>query len=459
MSDGSSRPSKTAANRSDTQPRQNLWTRAADAASKTPASRNRYVDFLRALSILAVITGHWLLAAPYVVGGEISLSNMLEHQPWTRWLTWVFQVMPVFFLVGGYSNGVSWNAAKRDGRSYAEWLSGRLQRLIGPVVPLVVVWAVLAVVGHQMGVRPELIRTGSQMALVPIWFLAVYVMAVLLVPIAYAAWQRFGLLSFWALVAGAVLDDALFFAADFRVVGWLNYAFIWLAVHQLGFAWRDGRLGGSARTLLWAAGGMTLLVGLVTLGPYPVSMVSVPGEAVSNTLPPKLPMLALALFHCGLLLSIETPVRRWLERAVPWTATVLINGMIMTVFLWHLTASTAMIGLALAVGNVGLTASPGSGTWWALRPVWLIAYLVALIPLSLVFGRFERGPRDQGLPSAWRLVTGAVLVCGGLALLALDGVGGSGPLGLRIWVVLVPLVGAALAGVIRPVEIGKRSSA
>ncbi len=444
------RLSTALADRHKTRPQRNLWTRAAEVAAKTPASRNRYVDFLRALSILAVISGHWLIAAPYVVNGEITLSNMLEHQPWTRGLTWVFQVMPVFFLVGGYSNGVSWKAAKRDGRSYAEWLNDRLQRLIGPVVPLIVIWAILGVVGHQMGVRSELIRTGSQMALIPIWFLAVYVMTVVLVPIAYAAWQRFGLLSFWVLVAAAVLDDVLFFAAGLRAAGWLNYGFIWLAVHQLGFAWRDGQLGGWRRTLLWAVGGMALLVGLVTVGPYPVSMVSVPGEAVSNTLPPKLPMLALALFHCGLLLSIEMPVRRWLERAVPWTATVLINGMIMTVFLWHLTASTAMIGLAFALGDVGLTAQPGSGTWWALRPGWLIVYLIALTPLSLVFGRFERGALVKRSISAWRLVTGAALVSGGLAVLALDGVSGTGPLGLRIWVVLMPLLGAALAGVLPP---------
>ena len=39
------------------------------------------------------------------------------------------------------------------------------------------------------------------------------------------------------------------------------------------------------------------------------------------------------------------------------------------------------------------------------------------------------------------------MICGGLALLALDGIGGEGWLGLRWWVVLLPLVGAVLAGV------------
>ena len=167
------------------------------------------MDFLRALSILAVISGHWLLAAPYVDNGALSLVNLLQSQPWTRWLTWGFQVMPVFFLVGGYANGVSWEAALRDGKSYSEWLTGRLQRLIGPVLPLVAAWAVLGALAMQMGVAPEIVRVGSQVALVPIWFLAVYTFVVLLVPITYRFWQRFGFASFWILAAAAAANDVV----------------------------------------------------------------------------------------------------------------------------------------------------------------------------------------------------------------------------------------------------------
>ena len=56
-------------------PRLSHWSRATEVAARTPTSRNRYVDFLRALSILAVISGHWLMAAPYVNGAQLTLSN------------------------------------------------------------------------------------------------------------------------------------------------------------------------------------------------------------------------------------------------------------------------------------------------------------------------------------------------------------------------------------------------
>ncbi|NIM51285.1 MAG: acyltransferase family protein [Gemmatimonadales bacterium] len=424
-----------------------LWSRAAGVAARTPASRNRYVDFLRAVSILMVITGHWLVAAPYVIDGQLTLGSMLEYQRWTQLLSWAFQVMPVFFFVGGYSNGVSWKAAVRDGRSYAEWLNGRLQRLAGPVLPLLVVWALLGIAGYLSGVRPEMVKVGSQMALIPIWFLAVYVGVVVLVPLTYAAWQRFGMVSFWVLAVAVAVDDLLFFAADLRSVGWLNYGFIWVAVHQLGYAWRDGKLQTGRKALLWSGAGLAILIVLVTLGPHPLSMVSVPGEEVSNSLPPKLPMLLLGMIQVGLALALEAPARRWLERPHPWTATVLVNGMIMTIFLWHLTASTLIIGLALQIGNVGLTLEPGSGMWWLARPVWLGIYLLALAAFALAFGLFERGGAGGPPAAAWRQIVGAVMICGGLALLALDGIGGEGWLGLRWWVVLLPLLGAVLAGV------------
>jgi len=270
--------------------------------------------------------------------------------------------------------------------------------------------------------------------------------AVVLVPLTYAAWQRFGMQSFWVLAIAAALDDTLFFAANLRLVGWLNYGLIWLAVHQLGYAWRDGWFSRPRRALTWAGGGFVVLVVLVTVGPHPVSLVSVPGADVSNSLPPKLPMLLIGIVQSGLLLALEAPFRRWLARPTPWTLTVLINGMIMTIFLWHLTASTLVIGLALVLGGIGLTVEPGSAAWWALRPAWLALYLVALAGLAVVFSFFERGRAGIAPASGWRQVTGAALVCGGLAFLALDGVAGSGPLGLRL-VVFLPFVGAALASV------------
>lgn len=97
-----------------------IWSQAKDLAAQTPPDRNRYVDFLRALSILVVITGHWLIAAVTYVDGTLELAKLLAIQPKTQWLTWIFQVMPIFFIVGGYANAVSLASAGRKGEGYAK---------------------------------------------------------------------------------------------------------------------------------------------------------------------------------------------------------------------------------------------------------------------------------------------------------------------------------------------------
>ncbi len=425
--------------------RAGVWARALEMAEQTPPERNRYVDFLRAASICAVVLGHWLVATAQRTDDGFLIGNVLSIQPPTRWLTWIFQVMPVFFMVGGFANGVSWRSAMAKGRTYTEWLGVRMQRLVGPMVPLILFWGVAAGLAFAFGESVAVIRNGTQMALIPLWFLAVYVMVVALTPLSHGLWQRFGLGSFVGMAAIACVVDFLVFGRGLGAVGWSNYLFVWMAVHQLGYAWDDPALAGTGRRLALAALGLAALLWMTRLGPYPLSLVGVPGEPISNTTPPKLPLLALALFHGGLLLAVEKPFRRWLEGRRPWAATILVNGMIMTVYLWHLAPMVLIVGIGFWTGWGFLTA-PGSAAWWGMRALWIPGLLLALQPFLRLFNRFERAvPRPAALSRA-RLAAGAVLVTAGLAYLALDGVHLLGWRNPRSWAVLFPLAGAWLAG-------------
>ena len=422
-----------------------LWARASALAAQTPESRNRYVDFLRAASITVVVFGHWLMAAPTVGGDGFSLNDMLRDAPWTQGLTWIFQVMPLFFIVGGYANAVSWDAAaRRPGFDLAGWYGGRLRRLISPVVPLVLVWALFGLAGHLLGIDAELVGLGSKVAFTPTWFLAVYVMVIIFAPGTYWLWRRFGVASFWGLAIGAICVDALAFGTDTPGLRWANYAFVWLSVHQLGYLWRDGRLAGP-RALWWAAGGLLFLVFLVKVAGYPVSMLTVPGDEMSNSRPPSIALLALGIFHAGLALSAEGPARRWLTRATPWTATVLVNANIMTLYLWHATAMVLLVGLAYQLGGIGLHYVPASGAWWASRPVWMVVLLLGLAFFMALFGRFERStPKGPLTAPIWQYVLGAAAACTGLANLVLGGIAAEGFPGVRIGAVILALAGAVL---------------
>jgi peptidoglycan/LPS O-acetylase OafA/YrhL len=427
-----------------------IWSQARDLAGQTPAERNRYVDFLRAISILVVVTGHWMIAAFHYQDGSLAPSDLLEFQPKTQWLTWLFQVMPIFFIVGGYANAVSLESARRREIPYAGWLAARLHRLVTPLLVLILVWAGLAAVLHFWGVGGMVIRVASRAALIPIWFLAIYIMVVVLAPASYAAWRRWGFASFWALAIVAAAVDAAFFLVNLRWMGWSNYFWIWLSVHQLGYAWRDGRMGSPARLVVYSILGLLVLMLLIFKGPYPLAMVGSPDEDLSNTLPPKITLLALGIVQFGLLLSVEGPMRRALSGLRIWAATVLINSMIMTLYLWHLTVMVILVAVSYLGGGFGLGLEPGSPAWWYTRPVWIVVLYAVLLPVSLLLAPLERRARsaDKALPNAVRQVGGAILMCLGVALLAKFGFGDAPIPKLDVIAFLLVITGAGISGLL-----------
>ncbi len=141
-----------------------------------------------------------------------------------------------------------------------------------------------------------MIRVGSQIALVPTWFLAVYALVILLVPFTRAAWKSMGMGSIAIPFLLAGLVDGAYFGLGWTEAGWVNYLFVWVGVHQLGYAWLEGRCASRLRSSLWCVIGLGSLVALTEMGPWPHSLVGVPGEVVSNTEPPHLPLVALAAF-------------------------------------------------------------------------------------------------------------------------------------------------------------------
>ncbi|MGQ2930491.1 MAG: acyltransferase family protein, partial [Sphingopyxis sp.] len=363
----------------------------------------------------------------------------------TQWLTWGFQVMPLFFLVGGFSNGLSWAATQRNGGRFTTWFAARVRRLINPVLPLLLIWALVTLFGTQAGIDRAVVKMATQLALVPVWFLAVYLIVTALTPWSHAAWRRFGLTSFFALVAAAVVIDIATLQYGIPYVNFLNFVFVWVAIHQLGYAWHDGRI---AAPLLWAAAGLVALGLLVGLGPYPVAMIGVPGSELSNSMPPTLALLALGIAQTGLALALEKPARAMLDGLTAWTTVVLINGMIMTVYLWHLTAFVLVMVAAWLLGGVGLHVEPGSTEWWLARPIWFALYIALLFPFILLFARYESGGKAaEGDVTHARLILGMLMICTGLAMTAAISIASPlGVTGVRLWVVALPFLGAALVG-------------
>jgi hypothetical protein len=416
------------------------------AADSTPSDRNRVVDLLRVASILVVVFGHWLMAAVTVEGGELTAGHLLVLADWTHPLTWLFQVMPVFFLVGGYANGLSWRSARRRGEGYGSWLRARLRRLILPVVPLLLVWTFGGWLGLRLGLDWEMLQLASQVALVPTWFLAAYVVIVTLAPPALWIWDRWGWLSIVAGVALAGLCDWLSIGLGLVPIGFLNYVFVWGSVHQLGFAWLDGTLDRLWKRLGMAVVGLFGTLLLVGLGPYPVAMVGLDTTEITNSYPPRVTLAFLGMFQAGVALAVEGPLQRLALRRGVWTFVVGVSARIMSLYLWHLTAMVIVIGLSLLAGGLGLGMTPLTAAWWLTRPLWFLVLGAVTIAMAALFGRFESQVEDlRPAPPWWRPLLAVVTICAGLGLLAAIGIADAD--GLNGLVLSLPIIGVVIGGV------------
>lgn len=385
-------------------------------AAATPASRDRFVDLVRAFAILSVVVGHWTMAVIFWQNGRITGENALALVKGAWIGTWVFQVMPLFFFVGGFANATTLSGAAGRGMTYADYGRARAIRLLRPVVVFGGVWAVAGLLLPLTGLSQATVDLGTRAVAQPLWFLGAFLAVIAMAPTMMRAHRRFRIRALLALAVGAGLVDGLRFGLHRPAIGLLNYLLVWLFAQQMGFFYQDGSLLRLPRRAYgaMAVGGLLALTALGVKGPYPSSMVGVSTDPISNMDPPTLVITALAVWQVGLAMLVRPALTRWAARARPWAAVVLVNTRIMTIFLWHLTAMILGVVILLPLGFP----QPEAGTteWWLLRVPWVLALGVILVPLVMLFGRFERG-RDRpravdargDLRLADRLVAGAVV--------------------------------------------------
>ncbi|MGP3922347.1 acyltransferase family protein [Streptomyces sp. 8N616] len=392
-----------------------MKTSVSELAAAAPATRDRYIDLLRVASLGTVVLGHWLMAAVTTdADGRAAVGNLLAVEPRLQPLTWLLQVMPVFFFVGGFSHALSYRSLHRrhpTGGVYSAFLRARLQRLLRPTMVFIAVWAAGALVVQLAGGDGPLTDVAARLVAQPLWFIGIYLAMVAFTPPLLRLHERYGWGAFCALVAAAAAVDALRFWLGVPYVEFLNFAFVWLAVHQLGFLRADGRLSAAAlrAPAVLALTGLAGAAALVAVGPYPLSMVGMPSEKVSNMAPPTLALLCHGLWLTGAVELLRAPAARLLARPRVWHGVVAANGVAMTAFLWHLTAMLGVYGTLLAL-DVTLPAA-ATPAWWAQAPVRIAAAAVLTALLVAAFRRFER-PAAAGTGGTSRRASGPAAAVG-----------------------------------------------
>ena len=359
--------------------------------------RNLYIDFLRGFSLLVVVAWHWVFTIINWSDTGPHATNPIGFTSGLWAATWLLQVMPLFFYVGGYGHLQAWTKARARGQSLGRFVLQRLKGLLIPSLALLVVWMLLGAVLSAI-FDWRWIGRAVRLVVSPLWFIAVYLVMVALLPVFLWLHRRFDsiVLVWLAAIAGAV--DIARFRHGWEWTGWINMVAVWGLCHQLGFFYN--RLGAASRradwTMLW--GGLAGLAGLVFSGLYPGSMVGVPGER-SNMAPPTLCIVALVFFQAGVAEIIRPRIEpRLVEGGWRWF-NERMRRFALPLFLFHSTGLALYLAVVYAVrGRNNEPRTPDLG-WWLTRPLAFIGPLVVTIPVILLFGKqWVRG--DTPAPAA-----------------------------------------------------------
>lgn len=403
-------------------------TASRPGAARPPApgftrERDRAVDVARLGALVVVMFGHSALLLGTIDSGGLRIGNLLGALPALAPITWIVQVMPLFFLAGGAAGGYGWRA----GTPWGNWLFTRAQRLCRPVFWYLAVWAsALLVVDAVLGAASAQRLGRESVAL--LWFLGVYLVTLAFVPLLTRL--RSGTataLTVAALLCCAGAVDAVRFAVGAPEAGAPNFLFVWLIPVAIGVGYAR-RLVSTRAALMFAAAALLAQVLLARTAVYDVSLVVTGTERVSNVSPPTL-LLAL---HCVWMslafVAGAGAVRRWAARPRVWRVVALGNGGAMTLYLWHIPAiAVAAVGLHAAGLDAFDVDAPG---FWALLALRAVVFAVVMAALFVLLSPLEhrRLPwwdapaRATGTRAT---ATGALVCAAGVALLlvAKEGLG------------------------------------
>lgn len=358
-------------------------------------ARDPFVDAVRAVGTLAVLTVHWLMAEATWTDGVLSIGNALAHG--NAWIvTWPLQVLALLFFAAGAATA---HDRRTDGRVLdgPRMLAARCARIVWPVAVFGVAWVAALGIGALVGLPGPALRTLAGLAPQPLWFLAVYAVLVALTPILARGTRTRG----WRLPVG--LGAVVAALEAFRLVTgivWPSFASVllaWAIPYVLGIAYTDAvRAGRLPRPRTLVVGGLAALTGavvLVAVGPYPASLIGMPGARMSNLMPPTMPVVLHGLGIVALAVAARGPVVRWANGRGRVVVDVVARRS-MTIYVWHVTAMIVVIAGVLVGLDQALPSAWGTD-WWASRPIWFGACALVLAAVCAIVP--ERAPSVAGI--------------------------------------------------------------
>lgn len=405
--------------------------------------RDASVDLVRALCLVVVVGLHAMMVGVSLVDGVPVIENAMERWAGFPLASWVIQVMPLFFVLGGFSAHRQWTGMRARGGSRTDYLAKRLRRLLPPVVGAIAVTALALGALTAAGLPAELVGEAGHRLSQPLWFMGVYLLCTLLVPVMVRMHDVAPARTTLGLAGAALGIDALRAATGVEAIGFANLLLVWLAAQQLGFWIADGRVDRWSRSTLrvLGAGGLAVAVALCLVGLSSHDLF----EALN---PPSVVLVLLGVAQASLVVLARARLQRVARGRRVAAVVGAVNARAMTIYAWHMLVLIGLAGVSLAIP--ALLPAPLGEAWWQSRPLWLLVVAVATAALVRVVGALESGPLAERIAQAsggaalrpgWLVAAYVVAAAGVVGVLVL----GSVPI---VWAVAA-LALAAVLGVAR----------
>lgn len=377
-----------------------LFPSPTEVAAATPANRDRAIDVIRIVSLVGVVLGHTIMATSTIRNGEFVWDNLLSASPVLQALTWILQIMPLFFFAGAAACVDSW----APGMSWGGWLMQRCTRLYRPVFFYLALWGVALAVLHGV-LPPHIYEPLAGLSIQLLWFLGAYVLVLATTPML----ARITTTARVAVSVGAIygfialIDIVRLNIGGLTELGYLNLV-VWIIPAILGVAYRRRLLTGRA-ALITAATMLAVNLLLLWLGPYELSLVGLHGQHLPNMTPPSLLLAGHTIMLCTLAIAAAPAIKRWAQRPRVWWLVAIGNSGAMTLYLWHM---PALLGMNLAFDALGHPRyDPGAPGFVELSIVQVLLMVVLVGVLFVALRPLENNP----LPG-WDRDFGADFVAG-----------------------------------------------
>ena len=313
--------------------------------SNTSISRERFIDFTKITGLIFLILNSFTLLRIENSGGEVFVSNLSVDSQSLMTFTWFTAGMSLFFFSMGFNNLIAWYSnVGRDGSQW-NYLVDRINTLLGPVI----VWIFSSTLVLNFLSRsenfPNYLTTSEdgimqsiEFILWPLWLVSIYLVMVLFAPFTIYLHKKYPFATLLSLFTITILIDNIDFSLSLSYIKLFNYLFFWIAIHQIGYFFADGKiqkinLNVFKYITIFSYG---YLFYQMSVSESYLSLASYRLTSLNNEDPPTTVYLIASIGLISLFLSLKNIIEKLMSNQKIWLLISHIHSNIYTFYLWHL---------------------------------------------------------------------------------------------------------------------------